>query len=124
MVGPDVGFKRSAAVQIGIVAGEADLIIPECGQARAQAIFVSDKTYDRDPCDLIIEGAGRRAGASDLDSGDGGADAESHMRGPAFLLPSILGARENLIETVGELHEVERVADAIPGPDGNAVART
>jgi hypothetical protein len=40
------------------------------------------------------------------------------------MLPSIHGAGENLIETVGELHDIERVADAIPGPDGNAVART
>src|SRR4029453_7395070 len=56
--------------------------------------------------------------------GDGGADAQSHMRCPACVLPSIHGARENLIETVGELHDIEGIADAIPGPDGNAVART
>ena len=55
---------------------------------------------------------------------DGGADAESHMRRPAFMLPSIHGAGEDLIETVGKLHDVEGVADAIPGADGDAVAPT
>ena len=64
MVGPDVGFERSAAAQIGIVAGEAEFIIPEGGEAWAQAIFEPDQAFDRDPGELIIEGTDCRSGAT------------------------------------------------------------
>jgi hypothetical protein len=44
MVGPDVGFERSAAVQIGIVAGEADLIIPGPPRSGQRCHYPSSRT--------------------------------------------------------------------------------
>jgi hypothetical protein len=123
MVRPNVGFERSAALQIGIVAGEAELIVAKCREARAQAIFEPDQAFDRDPGELIIVRSDRRSAASDFDVREGGPYAEPHIGRPAIVLPAIHNARENLVEAVGELHDIERTADAIPGPDGNAVAR-
>jgi hypothetical protein len=47
MVGRNVGLERSAAVEVGVIAGEAELIVAEQRDMRADAIFDADQAFDR-----------------------------------------------------------------------------
>ena len=53
MVGPHVGLERAAAVQVSVVAGKAELIVAEQGDARREVIFEADQAFNRNAGDLL-----------------------------------------------------------------------
>ena len=70
MVGPHVGFEGSASFQVGLVAREAELIVPEHRDARADTIFETDQAFDRNPRDLIFESPDAASRPPDLHMGE------------------------------------------------------
>ena len=86
-------------------------------------IFEADQSFDGDAINLIFESVriGRPWRAAELDMREGEADAEADIGRPALAHPAILAAEEDLVEAVGELHGLERVADAVRRADLDAV---
>ena len=56
MVGPDIGLQRAAAVELGFVAGEAELVFAERGDMRTERVFEADQPSAA--LGLIVESMG------------------------------------------------------------------